>query len=57
MKDSRVRVLFTTGHSAEMAQTTILADADAVVMQKPYSVNELGYKVRSLLNGVSPPGN
>ena len=54
---SDVRVLFTTGYNAELAQTTILADADAMVVQKPYSVNELGHKVRSLLDGVSHQGN
>lgn len=48
---SDVRVLFATGHAAEMAQTAILTDSNALVIQKPYSVSELGNKVRRLLDG------
>ena len=50
---SDVSVLFATGYSAEMAQATILEDGDVRVMQKPYSVNELGRKVRNLLDEVN----
>ena len=45
-----VPALFMTGYSAEMAASTFVADTDIMIMQKPYSIDELGRKVREALD-------
>lgn len=54
--DGAVPVLFMTGYSAEIVQyefvkqNKFIEDAGAVLMQKPYSVEALGRKVREVLD-------
>jgi hypothetical protein len=46
---SRVPVLFMTGYSPEIAQVVLAAEPDIMLLQKPYSMHELGQKVRQAL--------
>jgi len=45
-----VSVMFVTGYSAEMAHTRFIEDTGAALLQKPYSVEALGRKVRDVLD-------
>ena len=53
-----VPVIFMTGYSAEIVQyefvkqNKFIEEADAALMQKPYTVETLGRKVREVLDGV-----
>ena len=47
---SDVPVLFMTGYSAEMAQTSFVVETGAAFIQKPYGVAALGHKVREALD-------
>ncbi|MBI3649922.1 MAG: PAS domain S-box protein [Acidobacteria bacterium] len=46
-------VIFVTGYSTEMTRHTLVPETNAVVLQKPYGVAELGRKVRALLDAAS----
>ena len=48
--DGVVPVIFMTGYSAGMAQDRFLEDVGAALIQKPYSVETLGLKVREVLD-------
>ena len=50
--DSDTPVLFVTGYSTELTRTRLGTDTHTMVLQKPYSVRELGHKVRELLDHV-----
>jgi PAS domain S-box-containing protein len=52
LSGSNVLVLFMTGYSAEMALGTFIEKTGMPLMQKPYSVEVFGRKVREVLNGV-----
>jgi len=45
-----VSVMFMTGYSAEMAHTRFIEDTRSALLQKPYSVEALGTKVRDVLD-------
>lgn len=47
---SDLRVLFSTGYTAEMASLNSLTDQGACVLQKPYSFKNLGQMVRSIMD-------
>jgi len=46
-----IKVLFTTGYTSDMAFRHRLLDADAEVLTKPYTLDELSKKVRIVLGG------
>jgi CheY-like chemotaxis protein len=46
-----LKVLFTTGYSAAAAQRNGTADPDAPLLGKPYTLDELGRKLRQVLEG------
>jgi CheY-like chemotaxis protein len=46
-----IKVLFTTGYTSDMAFRHRLLDADAEVLTKPYTLDELSKKVRRVLGG------
>jgi CheY-like chemotaxis protein len=46
-----IKVLFTTGYTSDMAFRHRLLDADAEVLTKPYTLDELSMKVRRVLGG------
>ena len=56
--DSDVRVIFVTGYSTETVQSRfikqneLMEELGAVVLQKPYSVEGLGRKIREVLDKV-----
>jgi CheY-like chemotaxis protein len=45
-----VPVIFMTGYSAEMVRGTFLETTDVPLLQKPYSVEALGRKIREVLD-------
>jgi two-component system, cell cycle sensor histidine kinase and response regulator CckA len=47
---SKTPVIFMTGYSTEMFQSNFIVDKGAALIQKPYTVNSLGQKVREILN-------
>jgi signal transduction histidine kinase len=48
--DSEVPVIFMTGYSAEMAQSSFVLETGAAFIQKPYGIAALGNKVREALD-------
>jgi PAS domain S-box-containing protein len=48
--DSSVPVMFMTGYSLEMVQTKFAENSDIPLIQKPYSVEGFGRKVREVLD-------
>lgn len=49
---SDVPVIFMTGYSAEIARSRFIASSSAAILQKPYTPEALGLKVREVLNEV-----
>ncbi len=47
---SEVPVIFMTGYSAEMAQSKFIEKTGMPLLQKPYSIDSLGRKVREVLD-------
>jgi DNA-binding NtrC family response regulator len=45
-----LRVLFSTGYTAEAASLNSLTEQGASVLQKPYSLKNLGQTVRTILD-------
>jgi DNA-binding response OmpR family regulator len=54
---SQVPVIFMTGYSAEMVRSRFLETTDVPLLQKPYSVEVLGRKVREVLEMAQMTGS
>jgi len=54
-RGGKLPVIFMTGYSVEVARSQFLTEAGATLMQKPYSMNELGRKVREALDQSTEP--
>ena len=52
--DSEVPVIFMTGYSAEMEQTSFVLETGVAFIQKPYGIAALGNKVREALDSHAP---
>ncbi len=54
---SRVPMIFMTGYSAEMLQSKFIENTWMPLLQKPYSVEVLGRKVREVLDAYQQPAS